>query len=120
MMMELLPAQYLRGVALFNEGRFFACHETWEEIWLTAAGAERAFLHALIQVAAALHHLQGGNRKGAASVYARARRKLEKSPSPMMRLDVGALIPKLDQFFATAEQAASLPPLPQITLQGCT
>lgn len=113
--MEQLPAQYLRGVALFNKGDFFACHEAWEEIWLPATGTERAFLHAMIQVAAALHHLQRGNHKGAWSVYRRARRKLEGLP-PTMRLDVSAFVQRLDQYFATVADSSSLT-FPQIALQ---
>ncbi|GGO32444.1 DUF309 domain-containing protein [Deinococcus humi] len=43
------------GAALFNQGRWWHAHEAWEGPWLTAAGQDRAFLQALILLAAALH-----------------------------------------------------------------
>lgn len=88
-----LPPQFLPGVALFNAGQFFECHEVLEELWLASNGDERTLLPALIQAAAALHHWQNGNTKGAASIDARARRKLESLPPHLMRLDTHDFCP---------------------------
>ncbi|MCI0391308.1 MAG: DUF309 domain-containing protein [Acidobacteria bacterium] len=116
--MGVLYAQYLRGIELFNAGKFFECHEELEEIWLKTDGIEREFLHALIQVAAALHHLQNGNLKGAKSVYERARRKFETMPPIAMRLDTAAFTQELDRFFSAAlDSQNSSSPLPQIKLE---
>ena len=97
-----LPLQYLRGIELFNARKYFDCHEAFEEIWLPAKGMEREFLHAIIQAAVALYHHQRGNHKGAASVYRRARLKLDNLPGVMMRLDTRSFASDLDSFFATA------------------
>jgi predicted metal-dependent hydrolase len=114
MLMEMteLPEEFLRGVALFNEGRFFECHEVWEIIWLKAEGDEREFLHAMIQVAAALVHLQRGNLKGAQSVSARAIGKLRKLPDKMMLLDTREFLWALEQFLLATDS-----PFPRIKLQ---
>lgn len=114
--MPHLPPQYLCGVALFNAGHFFECHEVLEEIWLPARGAEREFLHALIQAAAALHHHQRGNRKGAAGVYGRARGKLAKSPGRIMGVDTRAFARELEEFFAAASEGRGPAPTPRIRL----
>jgi hypothetical protein len=114
---EGLPPEYLCGIELFNAGKFFACHEALEKLWLKATGLEREFLQALIQAAVALHHYQNGNYRGAASLYRRARKRLGDLPPQMMSLDTAALARELEEFFATA--AASLhkqPSLPQIHL----
>jgi hypothetical protein len=116
--MDTLPPPYRRGIELFNAARYFDCHEALEEIWLRAEGREREFLHALIQAAVALHHLQQGNDKGARSVYERSRRKLETLPPRMMALDTVAFAAELDAFFATAlRPGQAWPPLPQIRLE---
>jgi predicted metal-dependent hydrolase len=116
--MSDLPDQYLRGIELFNAGRFFESHEAFEEIWLKAKGTERDFLHALIQTAAALHHLRRGNDKGAKSVFERARRIFKSLPPIVMKLDTGALAQELEKFFLTAfEPDSAKVPLPQIKLQ---
>lgn len=43
------------GAARFNRGQWWEAHESWEGPWLTAGGQDRAFLQALILLAAALH-----------------------------------------------------------------
>lgn len=100
-----LPQPFLRGVTLFNTEQFFAAHEAWEELWLTAQGAERQFLHALIQTAAALHHVQRGNLTGAASVWQRARTKLNLVPQEMMGLSVSQLQQACETFFSAASES---------------
>src|ERR1041385_5141293 len=118
-MTRTLPPQYQRGIEHFNAGEFFECHEALEEIWLPAQGIEREFLHAIIQVAVALHHYQRANYKGATSVYQRARRKLEVLPPRLMQLDLVAFARQLDDFFAQACDHQQAPPsLPQILLSG--
>ncbi len=106
-----LPEEYLRGIALFNNGRFFECHEVWETVWLQAAGEEREFLHAMIQAAAALLHAQRGNWKGAQSVGARAIGKLEKLPAVMMQVETREFLISFKQFLAATAA------FPRITLQ---
>lgn len=85
--MSELPEEFARGVELFNDGKFFECHEVLEVVWLKAEGDEREFLHALIQAAAALHHFQRGNLKGARSVGRRAIQKLVKLPQLQASLE---------------------------------
>lgn len=116
--MDDLPAQYLRGIELFNAGRFFESHEALEEIWMKSEGAERELLHALIQSAAALHHIQRGNLKGASSVYQRARRKLSALPRNILLLDTQDFAEQLERFFdAVLNRLKPIPSLPTIQLQ---
>ncbi len=61
-----------RGVRLWNQGRYWHCHEAWEKAWLQLRGRERAYLQGCIQ-AAAVHVLIAKNRHQAAvRVAARA------------------------------------------------
>ncbi|HMV50200.1 MAG TPA: DUF309 domain-containing protein [Blastocatellia bacterium] len=107
-----LPEEFLRGVALFNDGGFYECHEVWETVWLRATGDEREFLHAMIQAAAAMLHARRGNWKGAQSVGARAMGKLEKLPAVMMQVETREFLVSFKKFLA-AEIAA----FPRITFQ---
>ena len=54
-----------RGVALFNQARYWHAHEAWELLWRAADERDRDFYQGLIQVAAGLLHLQRRNRRGA-------------------------------------------------------
>ncbi len=112
-----LPPQYLHGIALFNAGAFYDCHEALEELWQQTTGAERQLLHALIQAAAALLHYQRGNLKGAASVQQRAVEKLSQLPPFVLQLDTQACALDLQRFFAQASPALNQPlPFPKIHL----
>ena len=73
---------YEEGIDLFNQGRFFECHEAWEEIWKRSDGELKLFYQGLIQAAVAILHAQRGNLEGARSLYDKASAKLDKiSPS---------------------------------------
>jgi len=113
--MPTLPKEFLRGIELFNQGRFFECHEVWETIWLKASGDEREFLHAMIQAAAALHHYRQGNLKGFRTVARRAADRLEKLPKILFQVDVQKFRFTLESFLAETDAT-----LPHITLQDLT
>lgn len=111
--MDSLPEEFLLGVELFNQGKFFECHEAWEIIWLKATGVEREFLHAMIQSAVALHHVQQGNLKGALSVGQRAIGKLAVTPAVMLRVNTGEFRLSLKEFLTQTEAA-----FPRVELKG--
>jgi predicted metal-dependent hydrolase len=114
-----LPAAYLRGIEQFNAGEFFACHETLEELWQQSAGAQRTFLHTLIQAAAALHHYRHGNLKGANSLHQRAQQKLLTLPGVIWQLDTQAFATALQNFFTLALQSPDEQfPFPTILLNN--
>lgn len=83
--------EVLKGIAAFNERRFFESHETLELVWRESAGREREFLQALIQVAVAYHHYLNGNCRGAASLMARALSRLERLPADFHGFSVADL-----------------------------
>jgi len=103
-----------RGLALFNCGEFFACHEVWEALWLRSTGAEKLFYQGLIQAAVAILHAERGNPRGAASTWRKAREKLGSLPARHMGIALGELREALEGFFADAGDCKELPPRPQI------
>ena len=60
------PAEFWLGVEQFNQGDYYACHDTLEAIWLEAEPGERAFYQGILQIAVGLYHLTNFNWKGAA------------------------------------------------------
>lgn len=69
------------GLRCYRHQEFFVTHEHWEGVWLGCAEPEKTFVQALIQIAAAFHHLQRGNGRGAASLLGRALGRLERYPA---------------------------------------
>src|SRR5579863_8443751 len=96
----------MRGVELFNQRRFFECHEVWEEVWKPSAGETRRLYQGLIQAAAALHHASRGNRAGALSVWSKAKAKLELSPDLHRSLSIAQLRDDLKDYFNSEPFAA--------------
>jgi predicted metal-dependent hydrolase len=79
------------GLRCYRAEEFFLAHEHWEGVWLKAQEPEKTFLQALIQTTAAFHHLQRGNRIGAASLLRAARRRLEPYETVFGGVRVGKL-----------------------------
>jgi predicted metal-dependent hydrolase len=69
------------GFGDFNAGRFFAAHETWEEIWLHSAEPEKTLLQGLIQIAAGFHHVSKDNPEGGCALLTAGIVKLGRSPA---------------------------------------
>ena len=80
-----------KGVAEFNRGYFFECHDTLEEVWNGLRGPSRDFLQGLIQVSVAFYHLGGGNRAGALSMMDRALRRFAAYGGRHWGFDLAAL-----------------------------
>ncbi len=112
-------SHFLRGVEQFNRGEFFEAHETWEALWLPASGQEKVFLQAIIQVAAAFHHWQHGNRRGALSLLRRGMNKLEALPASFCGVRLDRLLRQTGNWVAAlgAGQTPHLP-LPAIEVDS--
>lgn len=59
------PDQLLVAVEQFNQGLYWECHETLEEVWLETLYPLRFFFHTIIKAAVGFHHLNRHNRHGA-------------------------------------------------------
>ena len=73
-----LTATFEDAVKLFNQRRFFECHEVIEDIWRPLPkGAEKRFLQGVLQIGVGLHHLEQGNYTGAKNLLNEGVEKLK-------------------------------------------
>jgi hypothetical protein len=107
-----MPPEYLRAIACFNAGEYFAAHEWLEVLWRRSEGVAREFYHGLIQAAVALHHFHRGHHRAAHRVAERALARLARVPTPFLGLDVTDFAVQLRRFFAQPTQA----PVPRLVL----
>ena len=91
------------GLRLYQEGEFFAAHETWESIWLESQQPEKMFLQGLIQVTAAFHHLQRNNPLGTALLLKAALTRLERYPAHFGGISVDALCDDIREWLQAPE-----------------
>ncbi len=111
---------YEQGIDLFNQGRYFECHEAWEEIWKRSDGEVKLFYQGLIQAAVAILHAQRGNIAGARSLYEKAREKLDAIPDDHMGIALGEMCAALAKFIDVAIRAdgSPLPEPPRLRRVG--
>jgi uncharacterized protein len=64
------------GISLFNEERFWECHEVLEQIWHPAKGEERDIIQGLILTAAAFVHAQRNRNDRSVAMLKKAKQKL--------------------------------------------
>jgi predicted metal-dependent hydrolase len=93
---------WVEGIELFNAGRFFDCHEAWEEVWKPARGRDKLFYQGMIQAAVAILHVERGNLRGARSTWQKARFKLYSFPAEHRGIALGELREAVDAFVAAA------------------
>ncbi len=73
------PDALHEGIELFNEERYWECHEVLEQIWHPAKGTERDIIQGMILTAAALVHAQKDENDVCLSMLKRAKAKLGSS-----------------------------------------
>ena len=75
-MEDNLPAEFWQGAEQFNQGEFYACHDTFEALWTEAQEPDRTFYQGLLQIAVGLYHLGNHNWQGAATLLGEANGRL--------------------------------------------
>ena len=98
-----------KGVAEFNAGYFFECHDTLEEVWGGIRGPARDFFQGLIQVSVGLYHFGNGNRGGALTMLARGLSRLERYPDRYGGLDLASLRREVSEWRARIEAGEGFP-----------
>jgi uncharacterized protein len=96
------------GLRRYRAGEFFVAHEYWEEVWLKLKGSEKTFLQSLIQVAAAFHHLQRGNKQGTTSLLKAALGRLDPYPASFGGIAVTRFCEELREWVKALEAGDEL------------
>ena len=94
-----------KGVAEFNQGLYFECHETLEEVWLEEHGEDRLFYQGLIQVAAGFFKWEQGVPAGAIKLWRAGLEKLDGYPEIHLSVDLAAFVRAVNQNLTAVEAA---------------
>jgi len=120
MTLDWAQGELAEGLRCYRSRKFFAAHEHWESVWLVTKGPPKSFLQALIQLAAALHHFQRGNSRGAASLMQTAIHRLEPYTDFFEGIAVASLCEEISEWqekLKTEDAPADFAP-PQIRVCG--
>lgn len=109
---DRLTPSFAEGAIAFNRGAYFLAHEHWEQWWIAVGRPERGISKALIQLAAAMYHLQRGNRRGCAKLLDSARSILAQAPPTPLRAAAVALAQGVADYHGADETGGLRPPAP--------
>jgi predicted metal-dependent hydrolase len=98
-----------KGMAEFNAGYFFECHDTLEDLWMGIRGPSRDFFQGLIQVAVGFYHLGNGNRGGALTLLRRGLQRLDTYGDRYCGLELSELRDDLRSWLARIEAGEGFP-----------
>ena len=118
-----MDARLREGIILFNEGRFFECHEALEYLYQEAEPAHKAFLEGLIQLATAFRIFSDfGEIKGPVRMIRQALIRFENYQPAFLQIRVKELAEAMEAWANEAEAANVSPPsnTPKILLQRCS
>jgi predicted metal-dependent hydrolase len=100
--------------ACWNDGRFFDAHETLEPRWIRERDPG---LQALIQLAAALHHLARSNMRGARTMLDRCLARFDSAGSAQYSVDLekmAAYARRLKSAVGTSDREALISERPRL------
>ena len=97
--------RFLKGIDEFNQGLFFECHETLEEIWLENHEEDRKFYQGIIQIAAGYFKWQQGVPVGAIKLWHSGLEKIEPYAPVYLGLNVEAFVQAVMENLTVLESA---------------
>ena len=100
-----IPAEFWQGVEEFNTREFYACHDTWEAIWMEAMEPDRTFYQGLIQIAVGLYHLGNHNWRGCVTLMGEGIRRLGPYQPDYFEIEVTPLVQSAQVLLRTLQEA---------------
>lgn len=85
------PEGLLEGIALYNAGEYFECHEVLEDIWRAEPDPVRALYQGILQIGVGFYHLGRGNWRGAVSLLGGGIEKVSRFRPRCMGVDTETL-----------------------------
>ena len=91
-MTENLPPEWVQGIAEFNAGEYYACHDTLEALWMDSIDPDKKFYQGVLQIAVACYHLHNRNWRGAVTLLGEGIGRLPYYQPVYAGIDVAGLI----------------------------
>ena len=118
-MLILQDQRFHAGVAAFNCGDWYGCHDDFEAVWHETQGRLRTVLQGILQIAVAHHHLERGNQKGATVLLGEGLGRLAAAEPCELGLDIQALQQASQRRLGALQQGSSLDLLALPRLEPC-
>ncbi len=106
-MTEEIPSEFWQGIEEFNQGEFYACHDTLEALWMEASEPEKRFYQGVLQIAVGCYHLGNLNWRGAVILLGEGMRRLEAYEPAYSGIDVTKLREQSAELLTALQQAGA-------------
>ncbi len=103
-MIQELPDEFWQGVEQFNQGQFYACHDTLEALWMEATEPPKTFYQGILQISVALYHLGNSNWRGAVILLGEGISRLRRYPLNYGGINVDELLTSSATFLTTLQE----------------
>ena len=112
----LADPRLAEAITLFNQGEWYACHDSFEELWHETQGSCRPLLQGLLQVAVAQLHHERGNQRGATVLMGEGLGRLARCGERGLGLELNPLRTTVRQWLEALQhgQSTELLPPPQL------
>lgn len=100
------------GIQLFNQQKYWECHEELEHHWLEEPGPIRNVYWAVIQVAAAMIHYRNSNLVGARGLIFKAKQKFDRCESYNIESDI---LEKYLSWMVLKKLTREIPSVPELS-----
>ena len=102
---QALPEEFWQGIEQFNQGQFYACHDTLEDLWMEASEPQKTFYQGILQIAVALYHLSNCNWRGTVILLGEGINKLQRYSPSYAGIDVAELVASSAALLAKLQHA---------------
>lgn len=100
-----VPQAFWQGVEQFNQGQFYACHDTLEALWIEATPPLKNFYQGILQIAVACYHLENHNWRGAVILLGEGIARLQLYLPVYASTDVAQLVSQSAKLLSDLQQA---------------
>jgi hypothetical protein len=95
---------FWQGIAEFNQQEFYACHDTFEALWLEASELDKNFYQGILQIAVACYHMGNLNWNGAVILLGEGIKRLSEYQPLYYEIDVTHLISDSSKLLKSLQQ----------------
>ena len=100
-----IPPAFWQAVTQFNQGEFYACHDTLESLWMEATEPLKTFYQGILQIAVACYHLGNQNWRGAVILLGEGLRRICDYQPVYASIDITQLVVQSDTLLRALQQA---------------
>ncbi len=104
-MTDVIPEAFWQGVKQFNQGEYYACHDTLEALWIEATEPPKSLYQGLLQLAVACYHLGNKNWLGAVTLLGEGIYKLQSYEPVYAQLDISQLVDDSTNLLSQLQEA---------------